>query len=274
MKKSLEYFCFKLHEGSDIEIIWDNLENSGLQLLYSSVDDQGHAEIFGLLPANFSFEKLQNLCPAISEIIPLPPLEIDWSSQWALHGQDYHEGYVHIDLKELFSKDLPLIRLQPGPGFGDLSHPTTRLVLQMMPEFVKDKVVLDIGSGSGILSLCAAAMGASKVYGLDIDEEANLHAQQNAELNNLQQQTAFMLPINFNQPAACMVALLNMIRSEQIVAWESLSHIHSQVEIVMASGILESERETYLAQCRTWGWKLEEETNKEGWLGFRFTNLK
>ena len=46
---------------------------------------------------------------------------IDWNKQWEIHSPQFHEGYVHIDG----------LRLRPGPGFGDLSHPTTRIMLSV-----------------------------------------------------------------------------------------------------------------------------------------------
>ncbi len=94
-----------------------------------------------------------------------------WTQQWELFAPNFKNGKAHIETPG------GTIRLFPGPGFGDFSHPTTRLTLHLMRPYVKNESVIDIGCGSGILSFGAAAMGAKSVYGYDIDEEAVAHAK-------------------------------------------------------------------------------------------------
>ena len=108
-----------------------------------------------------------------------------WEKQWELFAPNFKNGKAHIDLTPYGCPEI--LQLYPGPGFGDLSHPTTRIVLELMQPYIQNHAVLDIGCGSGILSLAAAAMGASEVYGYDIDPEAVEHAKKNATLytNNL-----------------------------------------------------------------------------------------
>jgi len=106
-----------------------------------------------------------------------------WDKQWELFSPNFKDGKAHIDLTPYGCPQI--LQLYPGPGFGDLSHPTTRIVLRLMQPYIKDQAVLDIGCGSGILSLAAAAMGASQVDGYDIDPEAVEHAKKNATLNSL-----------------------------------------------------------------------------------------
>lgn len=79
-----------------------------------------------------------------------------------------------------------VMEIDPEMAFGTGSHETTRLSMKLLSDVdIKDKTVLDIGTGSGILSIGAALLGAKKVYGIDIDEEAVRVARGNAELNNL-----------------------------------------------------------------------------------------
>lgn len=180
---------------------------------------------------------------------------IDWYEQWALHAPDFHEGFVYV---KPFG-----FRLQPGPGFGDLSHPTTRLMLDMLPSKISLPVV-DIGCGSGVLSLAAHFAGAPEVYGIDIDESAITHANENAKLNTA--------PIFFGKalpkiPKRCLV-LMNMISSEQEVAWEAQQTLHPYVEEMIVSGIPVEERERFLA-WNTYG-KLISTNEQEGWTVYRY----
>ncbi|MGQ5523538.1 50S ribosomal protein L11 methyltransferase [Chitinimonas sp. PSY-7] len=85
------------------------------------------------------------------------------------------------------------IALDPGLAFGTGSHPTTWLCLQWLDAEVKTgESVLDYGCGSGILAIAAKLLGAGEVHGVDIDTQAMVASQQNAEQNHVEAQ--FFLP--------------------------------------------------------------------------------
>ncbi|MBA3957347.1 MAG: 50S ribosomal protein L11 methyltransferase [Parachlamydiaceae bacterium] len=258
--------CFRLKSGTNTDDVWSKLEEIGIQPLYSSEDEIGSPEIYANIPSHIDPHSLQHFT-GVNEIIVTPLPEIDWENQWALHGLDFRDGYVHIPV------GLQTIRLKPGPGFGDLSHPTTRLMLEMMPSYVHDKNIIDIGSGSGVLSLCAIAMRAVSAEGLEIDPEAMEHAQMNAILNHMQEKVTFSLSKQTYRPIvpAPHTILMNMIQSEQVVAWNSLPSLHHLSGCVcITSGILTPECEAYLKQTEDWGWIHQETKESEGWLAFRF----
>lgn len=267
-------FALHIHRSIIIEDAWQKLDNAGCELLYSIEEADGTKQIFGRLPANIDIHTFLLQYPFVTTISPTPFGDIDWETQWALHGSDYREGYVHVDLrnyKHENNKCLPqVLRLRPGPGFGDLSHPTTRLVLKMMATNVKSEHVLDVGCGSGILSLASIAMGAKSAIGIDIDLQALIHAESNSELNKMEHVIQFVTPENLRPKKNIknFAMLMNMIQSEQVEAWNSLSTIHSRVSTIITSGILTEEREAYLKLCQTWKWHLIEEIEESGWLAF------
>lgn len=191
---------------------------------------------------------------------------VDWNEQWRQHAPHFYSGKVHLDLGEGRT-----IYLTPGPGFGDLSHPTTQLVLRMMLSHVHDKTVIDIGSGSGVLALSAAALGAKQVIGIDIDPEAIVHAQENALLNHLN--VNFVEPHQFNlsKKDTSVVVLMNMIISEQMEAWHAISKKHSLSGTAFTSGILSEQRSDYLDLLKKWEWKPTHIEQEDQWLGFRST---
>ena len=79
-----------------------------------------------------------------------------------------------------------IIELDPGRAFGTGSHPTTSLCLKLMEENIKEgDSVIDVGTGSGILMIAADRLGASEIYGTDIDELAVESAKENLELNKI-----------------------------------------------------------------------------------------
>lgn len=184
---------------------------------------------------------------------------IDWNEQWELHAPNFRGDCAHIELPQG-----RLLRLKAGPGFGDCSHPTTRLMLSMMKEAVSNKTVIDLGCGSGVLALSAALLGAREVYGIDICEEALAHARENARLNALEY-------VQFGSKSKCgEVLLFNMISSEQRIAWEQHPYIHGFEGIAIVSGILVEQREKYLLEAEARGWELLSSCEEEGWLGFIF----
>lgn len=186
---------------------------------------------------------------------------IDWTEQWKSFSPNFHDGLAHIDLGGR------TLLLEPGPGFGDYSHPTTKITLALLTPLIKDKILLDIGCGSGILSIASVLLGAKKAYGIDIDPEALVHARQNAALNKVTDKTHFATTLQV--PAEPCVIAMNMIASEQKIALASLPHLKG---IIVTSGVLASQREEYLKFARQNGWVLIKEAEEEGWMGFVFRN--
>ena len=173
---------------------------------------------------------------------------IDWNEQWALHAPNFKEGFAHVSLKESLS-----FKMTPGPGFGDLSHPTTRLMLAMLPEKIEG-IVIDVGCGSGVLSLAAKLLGANEVMGIDIDEGALDHAKENAKLNGLDCFFGKTLPKIPKNP----LILMNMISSEQKIAWEALPIFERYT--LITSGYPKNEKEPHfdgalLEKCEIEEWK-------------------
>lgn len=79
-----------------------------------------------------------------------------------------------------------VLALDPGRAFGTGAHPSTALILQLLPGLVTPGMsVLDVGCGSGVLSVAAALLGASSVLGVDIEDEAVRVTHANAALSNM-----------------------------------------------------------------------------------------
>jgi ribosomal protein L11 methyltransferase len=89
---------------------------------------------------------------------------------------------------------LACLTLEPGMAFGTGTHPTTRLALTLLAKYVSRATpgrLLDVGCGSGILSLGALQLGVSSAIGVDIERDAVVVARQNAERNGLQDRVVF-----------------------------------------------------------------------------------
>jgi len=181
-------------------------------------------------------------------------LAINWEEQWSAHAPGFREGRAHIPLTHEI--DLPLL---PGPGFGDSSHPTTRLMLTLLAPLIPGHEVFDIGCGSGILSVASAKLGATKVYACDIDSDALEHTRKNGEINQVE--LAFSPP----PPSSKPVILMNMIASEQKEAWGLQKRPFTHL---ITSGILATDKTSYLSFAEENHWQILHEEELEGWMGF------
>ena len=115
----------------------------------------------------------------------------DWATAWKKY---YHpvkissrftivptwEEYEPVESDEL------IIELDPGMAFGTGTHPTTVMCIQALEKYVKkDDIVVDVGTGSGVLAISAAMLGAQQVQALDLDYVAVVAAKENVELNKV-----------------------------------------------------------------------------------------
>lgn len=117
----------------------------------------------------------------------------DWLNKW----KDFFHPFRledHIVIQPTWTENAKLkdddivVYIDPGTAFGTGSHETTRLCISNLKKYIKKdgtSKVLDAGCGSGILSIIAMKLGASKVFGIDIDELAVQASKDNLQLNNI-----------------------------------------------------------------------------------------
>lgn len=191
--------------------------------------------------------------PSILEVEERELPSYDWEKQWEQHAPGFVDGSLPI---EIGGKQLTLL---PGPGFGDLSHPTTQLMLEMMPGIVYGQHTLDIGCGSGILSMAAVICDAESVWAIDIDPEALEHTRRNADHNH------FKIEIGRLPNVKPLVVLINMILSEQREAVKSIASLREDISDVVCSGILVGEEDSVL---ELWpGFEIVSFSQNGEWLG-------
>lgn len=108
--------------------------------------------------------------------------------------------------------DATVIVIEPSMGFGTGHHATTRMCLRLLSEIdVSDAIVLDLGTGSGVLSMAAALSGARRVLGLDVDADAIASAESSARLNTLPDTIAFLVSdFRYSPPEPADIVLANL----------------------------------------------------------------
>lgn len=263
----MEYYCFELKPNGDSDQLWKELTELGYHLLYTVEEPGFPARIYGHLP-----KKQIPLHEGIASVTAQTFEYIDWQTQWSEIAGRGEDGILHLNLADFLPGCSSSLQIFPGPGFGDLSHPTTQQILRLMAPRIEGKFFLDLGCGSGILSLAAAQLGALRVHGIDIDHDALTHARGNAGRNELKSDVTFGLPSEYfefelNKP---LIIAMNMIFFEQKLAWKELSLNPACPAEIFTSGILVEQREEYLAHCQQWGWQLLSESSLDGWQAFSF----
>ncbi|MES1964989.1 50S ribosomal protein L11 methyltransferase [Psychrobacter sp. AH5] len=130
----------------------------------------------------------------------------DWEREWMTHYQPIECANNLWIVPEWLTPPAPEatnIIMDPGLAFGTGYHATTRLCLDWLTtESLQDKVVIDYGCGSGILGIAALLLGARQVYAVDIDPQAVLATNQNAERNHVDDRLLAFLPEEFNDYCA------------------------------------------------------------------------
>ena len=131
-----------------------------------------------------------NAIRPVPEPIVRPLSEEDWLDAWKRHFQPLPVGQRLIVIPawqpyEPEEGQIPII-IEPGMAFGTGLHPSTRLALQLLESSVRPGArVLDVGTGSGILAIAAARLGAVEVVATDIDPQAVAAARENIARNEL-----------------------------------------------------------------------------------------
>ena len=166
--------------------------------------------------------------------------EADWATAWKAFYKPFRVGRRLLvtppwEHPELASDDIPLV-IDPGMAFGTGSHPTTQLCLAALEDFVQPgHSVADIGTGSGILAIAAAKLGASPVAANDNDPLAVRIARENAAANGVSVLVTDALPTGQHE-----VVVANILADVIIGMSEELYILLAPGGVLIASGIIDA----------------------------------
>lgn len=164
-----------------------------------------------------------------------------------------------------------VVRLDPGMAFGTGVHPTTRMCLRVLDDLVNDGMcIADVGCGSGILSIAAAKLGASKALALDVDPLAVMVAQENVEANGVSQAVEVAegtLRYDSSHPTPAYDLIVANITLNPIV--ELAPHIVKSLTsngLAVLSGLLREQGPTVESTFESLGAALESRDAIDDWL--------
>ncbi len=169
---------------------------------------------------------------------------------------------------------LPVI-LDPGLTFGTGAHPSTQMVMEVMERKLKiGDSCLDLGSGSGILSIAALRLGAKSAVGVDIDPKAEDIARENAAYNGFAEAEFTALTGNVTEDTALMarlqekrydIVLVNIVADVIIALAPVLPALLDESSTLILSGILDVRLNDVLAALKEAGLTILEIHEKEDW---------
>lgn len=160
--------------------------------------------------------------------------------------------------------------INPGSAFGTGYHESTQIVLELLEEFIKPGMTTaDIGTGSGILTICALKMGADKAYARDIDPTVIEEVRKNFELNGLDVKKIDLrtgdLLKGFKHKVNILTA--NILLDPLTTMITDVPSIIGKDGIAIFSGMVQTEREVFLNALSAAGMKVIREQLKGDWWG-------
>ncbi len=270
---------------------------------YRDEEDEGIGEgpitICAYLPMDAELEerrrRIEDALGHLNMIQPLPAPAFkvipdqNWMEAWKQHYRPIPVGQRLVIVPawlDYQSSDRIAVKIDPGMAFGTGTHPTTQLCLELVEKVLdssQPKVkagvsqvgrnVIDVGCGSGILSIAALKLGAASALAVDIDSQAIDNARQNARINRIGSELSFGIGSvqeiregKFPIRSADLV-LVNILAPVIIRLFEQgLTTLKSPGGFIILSGILESQAGQVIAAAKRRGLDLREKLQMEDWI--------
>ena len=228
---------------------------------------------------NAGMERLEKAVAELKLSMTVAPLaEVDWEESWKDNYPPQEVGEKIVVLPYWLADqetDRVKVILDPGLTFGTGAHPSTQMVMEKMEEVVKPGFrCLDLGSGSGILSIAALGLGAESAIGIDIDPKAEDIARENAAYNGFAAPRFTALTGNVTEDKDLMqqlaaqeydLVLVNIVADVIIGLSPVLPNFLTANSTLICSGILDVRLEDVLSALDKAGLAVTGIRQKEDW---------
>ena len=206
--------------------------------------------------------------------------DADWENNWKQFYKPMEIGdrlLVVPEWEQASDPERVILRLNPGLTFGTGSHATTRLCLQALDKHIHGgEKVLDLGCGSGILSIAALRLGAASAFACDIDEKCVDVAYENAALNHITKDTYTVRwgdVLHDQQLRTEMGGGYDMVVANIVadVIMGLSPHVRPFLKpdgLFLCSGIIDDRAAEVLERLKADGWDVFEQRSSEGWFSY------
>lgn len=199
--------------------------------------------------------------------------ELDWSESWKAYFWP-EKITKKIIVKPTWREYDPVsqetvIEIDPGMAFGTGTHPTTRLCIILIEKYLKDgQSFLDIGTGSGILLIAAAKLGAGKGLGIDQDEVAVDIGKRNLNLNHINPKKFNIRPGHLAEKVEEIydVVVANILSEVVLDLILVINKVLKDNGLFICSGISENNKNKILEKMKEKGFKIIEVLIREEWV--------
>ena len=201
--------------------------------------------------------------------------EEDWANNWK---QYYHTQRIgkRIIVTPSWEEYTPVegevqMRLDPGMAFGTGTHDTTRLCLELLEEVVTPETrILDVGTGSGILSVGGVLLGAPSALGVDIDPVAVKVANENAEINEVSGKTEFVCgDLTDKVHGKFEIVTANIVADVIIRLLSTVKNYLLKGGVLIVSGIIDTRADEVENACHEAGFVTEKRLEHGGWVAIK-----
>ncbi len=200
--------------------------------------------------------------------------DTDWNENWKkyFHTSEIGEKLVIVPSWETYENKngRTVLNIDPGAAFGTGTHATTSLCLSLLENYITPATkMLDIGTGSGILSIASVLLGAKKAIGVDIDAQSVKTAKENAEINKITDKCEFIVgDLADKITGKYNVICANIVADVIIKLFENVSDFLEDDAVFIISGIIDIRKDDVLAAAKEKGFVVAEECYKDNWCAF------
>ncbi len=209
--------------------------------------EESPAEAIAFLSERYNTEGIAHTITTASCV------EEDWINNWKKYFKPINVGKKLLIRptweEEYEAGERRVLHLEPGLAFGTGTHETTRLCMELLEEYVKPGfTVLDVGCGSGILSVAALLLGAGQAVGVDIDPLAVKTAVQNAEINHVQDRfTGICGDLTEKVSGKYNIVVANIVADVIILLTKDIEQYMHRDTVYLMSGIIDTRESDVLA---------------------------
>lgn len=205
----------------------------------------------------------------------------DWVNNWKQYFHPMPIGkklLIRPTWEDEYDADgRKVLHIEPGLAFGTGSHPTTKLCLETLENYVNaNSTVLDIGCGSGILSIAALLLGAKNAFGVDIDSLAVKTATANAKENGFDETRFNVVQGNLSDKVDGKYSLVvaNIVADIIMEFNKDVGRFLTDDGIYITGGIIETRENEVLYSFTQNGFEVIERFEEKGWLVFVLKKAK